>query len=85
MEDDPWRYMIYDMILLAFAVVAVVSQSIGPMLCCAIGVFVTFWRVGMVLGETDFAYLLRFAGMALLGAGKSTRARSSTSAVGFWC
>jgi hypothetical protein len=69
MMDDPWRYVIYDMILLVFAVVAAVSQSIGPMLCCAIGVFVTFWRVSAVLGESDFAYLLRFAGMALLGTG----------------
>jgi hypothetical protein len=66
MMDDPWRYVIYDMILLVFAVV---SQSIGPMLGGAIGVFVTFWRVSAVLGESDFAYLLRFAGMALLGTG----------------
>ena len=38
---------------------------------------VTFWRVSAVLGESDVAYLLRFAGMALLGAGKSVRARPS--------
>ena len=77
MEDDPWRYVIYVMILLVFAIVAAVSASIGPMLCSAIGAFVTFWRVSAVLGESDVAYLLRFAGMALLGAGKSVRARSS--------
>lgn len=77
MEDDPWRYVIYAMILLVFTIVAAVSASIGPMLCSAVGVFVTFWRVSAVLGESDVAYLLRFAGMALLGAGKSVRARPS--------
>ena len=58
------------MILLFFAFVAIVSQSAGPMICCAIGIFISFWRVSSVLGESNLAYLLRFAGIAGLGVGK---------------
>ena len=42
--DDAWRYVVYDIVLLAFAWVTLVSQSMAPMVCCAIGACATTQR-----------------------------------------
>lgn len=39
--DDAWRYVVYDIVLLAFAWVTLVSQCMAPMVCCAIGACAT--------------------------------------------
>ena len=109
--DEPWRYVIYDAVMLIFAAITLVSQvrpcfcvwkvlrqilmvesndlprqardmqkrtierkgaptafvfvlvsisqCVVPMACCAIGLFLTGWRIGTVLGDSNFAYVVR--------------------------